>query len=71
VAFLASSLASQLPQGSLLEHKYVPDTKTCGSGLARDGVSEIATLRSEVTQIVTHHPVHSSPSAISLFINGI
>ncbi|WP_220459419.1 hypothetical protein, partial [Pseudomonas sp. MD195_PC81_125] len=63
--------ASQLPQSFRLEHDCVLDIGICGSWLASDGVSEIATLRPEVTQIVTHHPVHSSPSAISLFINGI
>jgi hypothetical protein len=34
---MASSLASQLPHGSVVYIKYVHDTKHCGSWLASDG----------------------------------
>jgi hypothetical protein len=37
LSVMASSLASQLPQGSLLGLKCVFTAKTCGSWLASDG----------------------------------
>jgi hypothetical protein len=36
---LPASLASQLPQGFVSIRKSAFNTKPCGSGLARDGVS--------------------------------
>jgi hypothetical protein len=42
---MASSLASQLPQGSRLEHDYVFNIGTYGSWLASNGVIEITPFR--------------------------
>jgi hypothetical protein len=46
LSVMASSLASQLPQESLLGLKCVFTAKTCGSWLASDGDRRMGTINS-------------------------